>query len=71
MNDDEQAALFAMFLRDGAAQLSTLPAQTTRSYFALKQTIILNHANFCGKRRAIFSIKANGQTNEWTILSLD
>jgi hypothetical protein len=76
MNNDEQAALFAMFMRDGAAQwLSTLPAQTTRSYFALIgrlfKTIILNHANFCGKRRAIFSIRANGQANEWTISSVD
>jgi hypothetical protein len=44
MNDDEQAALFAMFMRDGAAQwLSTLPAQTTRSYFALKQAFQDNY----------------------------
>jgi hypothetical protein len=44
MNDDEQTALFAMFMRDGAAQwLSTLPAQTTRSYFALKQAFRDNY----------------------------
>jgi hypothetical protein len=44
MNDDEQAALFAMFMRDGAAQwLSTLSAQTTRSNFALKQAFQDNY----------------------------
>jgi hypothetical protein len=75
MNDDEQTALFAMFMRDGAAQwLSTLPPQTTVHILHLSrpfETITLNHANFCGKRRAIFSIRANGQTNAWTILSHD
>jgi hypothetical protein len=44
MNDDEEAAVFAMFMRDGTAQwLSTLPAETTRSHFALKQAFQDNY----------------------------